>query len=273
MKPVFIIHGGALDQQISKERRAQKEKHILEISAATASYLESHSALETVQFAVQQLEDCELFNAGTGSCIQSDGQVRMSAAIMDGNDILYGSVINVQNVRHPIDLARYLLDQKDCVQDAQGAAKLKEVLCIPDHNAITSYRHEQYLRGRKSKTGTVGAVAMDAEGHLASATSTGGRGNETVGRVSDSCMPSSTYATKGVAVACTGIGEHIIKHSPAVKLAAYLELQPDKFNEHIKRIEKDARAKGFAYGLIAVRSSGEYASMHTTPDMVYSGSI
>lgn len=273
MKPTFIIHGGAGAVYSSADRKQLFESTLAQIRDKTQHYFDTHSALDTVQYAVELMEDCELFNAGTGSKIQQDGHVRMSASIMSGEDLSYGAIINVQYIQHPIIMARHLMHTEDCVQDTTGSEALKITLSLPYHNPITPYRLKQYEKLHADKYGTVGAVAVDRHGHLAAATSTGGRGFEAPGRVSDTAMPSSTYATRDVAISCTGIGEQIVRHSPAVKLAAWMQTDPSRFEDYIQHLKSEALALQFEYGFIAITPAGKAGWMYTTPQMIFITSL
>ena len=110
------------------------------------------------------------------------------------------------------------MNKENCVVDAYGAEAVIKTLELPSYDPITPYQKEKYLRKKEiDQHGTVGAVALDRDGNLASATSTGGQSFGVPGRISDSCMPASTFASKHVAISCTGIGEHIMRHTFNVK--------------------------------------------------------
>lgn len=217
--PVLVLHGGTGIRPESK-RLTPIRRNLRAISAKAYEYLKTHNALETVSFAVRLLEDDPLFNAGTGSSLQADGRARMSASIMDGPTLRFAAVLNIERVRHPVLVADALLDEADRVLAGPGATRYARSKQIPTWNPVTALRRRQWQQRREQATGygTVGALALDAAGALAAATSTGGKGFEQVGRVSDSGMPIGNYATAEAAVSCTGIGEDILDEALAVRL-------------------------------------------------------
>jgi len=186
------------------------------------------------------MEDESRFNAGTGSVLQSDGQIRMTASLMDGALQNFSGVINVSRVQNPILMAKALQGQDDRIVSDYGAAQLARELQLPVYDPITDFRLQEWMEERKdnfsSKTarvvaeedheqeqpearhGTIGVVALDKQGKLAVATSTGGKGLERIGRVSDSATPAGNYANNQAAVSCTGVGEDIIDLSFASRV-------------------------------------------------------
>lgn len=183
----------------------------------------------------QLLENEPRFNAGTGSVLQSDGQIRMSASLMDGYHQRFSGVINVGRVKNPIDLALKLQQEDDRVLSDYGAAELVRELQLLPHNPLTDLRLQEWLEERKGNfqramagviaeaspeagRGTIGVVALDHQGRLAAGTSTGGKGFERIGRVSDSAMPAGNYSNDRAGISCTGIGEHIIEECLAAKI-------------------------------------------------------
>ena len=185
------------------------------------AYLHAHSAIDTVVHAVARLEDDPLFNAGTGSVLQRDGRVRMSAAVMDGARGRFAGVLNIERVRHPVEVACALLEESDRVLAGAEATHFARAAGYRAWNPVTPARLRAWRaqpRGR-SPQGTVGAVALDRAGRLAAATSTGGKPFARAGRVSDSGLPVGNFADERVAVSCTGLGEDIIEEALAVRLA------------------------------------------------------
>src|SRR3990167_261407 len=170
MKPVLMIHGGAgnrIPKNLNKTRQALK--HIYEKSF---KYLKTHSALEAVVYAVELLEDCHFFNAGTGSKLQRDGKARMSASVMDGRSQRFSAVLNIENVKNPVRVATTLLHDHDSVLACHYATQFAREKGFSAYNPVTAQRKKEWDEKRKiSVYGTVGAVARDPKGHLASATS------------------------------------------------------------------------------------------------------
>ncbi|MCL2929455.1 MAG: isoaspartyl peptidase/L-asparaginase [Trichodesmium sp. MAG_R01] len=233
MQPKLIIHGGAgssLDEKGGLEI-VRKSLHRI-VDELYNLLIGDTAALDIVIRGCQMLEDDPIFNAGTGSVLQSDGQIRMSASLMDGLNHRFSGVINVSRIKNPIDLARALQESPDRVLSDSGAAEFVRELQMPVYNPLTDKRLNEWLEDRKQNfnrkmanvvtvspgTGTIGVVALDKEGRLAAGTSTGGKGFEKIGRVSDSAMPAGNYATDSAAVSCTGIGEDIIDECLAAKI-------------------------------------------------------
>ncbi len=237
--PKLIIHGGA-GSSLQGSGAAAVQQSLFEIIEAVYSQLMAgESAQSAVVQGCQLLEDNPRFNAGTGSVLQSDGQIRMSAALMNGLAQKFSGVINVSRVQHPIHLAQALQNAPDRVLSDYGAAELLRDLQLPLYDPLTEVRLQEWMQERQgnfsstmagvvaekelvgdshARRGTIGVVAQDRQGHLAAGTSTGGKGFERIGRVSDSAMPAGNYATSQAAVSCTGIGEDIIDECLAARI-------------------------------------------------------
>ena len=240
VQPKLIIHGGAGSSLKDKGGLETVRNSLHKIVEEVYSFLMSGgSASEAVVKGCQMLEDNPCFNAGTGSVLQSDGQIRMSAALMDGTTQNFSGVINITRVKNPIELAKVLQTSPDKVLSDYGAAEFARELQVPSYNPLTDMRLEEWLQERQdnfqktmagviaekelvsndsARRGTIGVVALDGEGNLSVGTSTGGKGFERIGRVSDSAMPAGNYATKDAAVSCTGIGEDIIDECLAPRI-------------------------------------------------------
>lgn len=235
-QPKLIIHGGAssLDDKggLDTVRRS-----LHQIVAEVYDFLlQGGTALEAVILGCQRLEDEPRFNAGTGSVVQSDGQVRMSASLMDGEKQTFSGVINVSRVKNPVYLAQFLQQETDRILSDYGAAELARELQMPPYDPATDFRLQEWLEERRenfqnkqrmarlisgeteARKGTIGVVALDSQGKIAAGTSTGGKGLERIGRVSDSAMPAGNYATAQAGVSCTGVGEDIINECLAAKI-------------------------------------------------------
>jgi len=217
--PVLVIHGGT-GFRVS-ERRLQQMRRVLSALCARAyGYLQTHSALDAVTYAVQLLEDQPLFNAGTGSTLQRDGRIRMSASVMDGASQRFAAVLNIERVRNPVLVAKCLLPEPDRILAGPEATRFARAHGFHPWQPLTPLsrrRWEERMR-ETSDRGTVGAVALDGTGHLAAATSTGGKGFEHPGRVSDSGLPVGNYANAHAAVSCTGVGEDIVDEALAARI-------------------------------------------------------
>lgn len=266
----LIIHGGFFSESnTSLAVKVAKQEALKKIAAESYEYLKNHTALETVVFAVRLLEDNELFNAGLGSQIQSDGKIRMSASLMDGDTKKFSGVINIQNIQNPIVLAEMLMQEDDRVLGAEGANKYASEKNIPFYNPELPQRRVEYEAKLASKgLGTVGCVALDKEGKIAAATSTGGKGFELVGRISDSATTAGNYANNFAGVSCTGVGEDIVSASLATKIVTRIS---DGFAIE-KAFEKSffelKEYDGFA-GAIAIDKEGNIYHQDSHPYMVW----
>jgi L-asparaginase len=271
MQPKIIIHGGFFSESSSNEEmKLAKQRALSEIVQKGHTYLTEHTALETVTYTVALLEDCDLFNAGLGSQIQGDGKIRLSASIMDGASKKFAGVINIQDVKNPIRVAYKLLDEADNVLSGEGALQFARNNGFGYFNPETLARKAEYEKKAKEKagTGTVGCVALDANGNLAAATSTGGKGFEMPCRVSDSATVAGNYANEFAAVSCTGVGEDIVRGAMAAKIVTRvidgftLEEANKKTFEEIKPFD------GFA-GTISIDRNGNTYHMDSHPYMVW----
>lgn len=266
----LIIHGGFFSESnTSLDVKIAKQNALKNIVQESYEYLKTHTALETVVYAVALLEDNELFNAGLGSQIQSDGKIRMSASLMDGNTKKFSGVINVQNIKNPILLSQILMQEEDRVLGAEGANKYASEKNIPFYNPELPQRRTEYEAKLKSKgLGTVGCVALDENGKIAAATSTGGKGFELVGRISDSATTAGNFANNYAGVSCTGVGEDIVSASLATKIVTRItdgfsiEKAFDKSFFEMKEYD------GFA-GAIAIDKDGNIYHQDSHPYMVW----
>jgi L-asparaginase len=287
VQPKLIIHGGAGSSLHGKGGvEAVRRSLYPVIEEVYALLLKGTSACEAVVSGCQLLEDDPLFNAGTGSVLQSDGQIRMSAALMDGIAQRFSGTINVSRVQHPIELALYLQSSPDRVLSDYGAAELLRELQLPSYDPITERRLNEWLQERQenftktmaavvaevgvgddadtavvdtsARRGTIGVVVLDSQGQLAVGTSTGGKGFERIGRVSDSAMPAGNYATAQAAVSCTGIGEDIIDECLAARIVVRVT-DGMSLLEAMKRSFTEASDRQRDLGAIALDASGAIA--------------
>lgn len=277
----IAIHGGAgtiLKQQMSDKLKAEillaLEKSVKAGHAILAS---GGDALEAVVEAVKVLEDAPQFNAGRGSVLTNKEMVEMDASVMHGREMDAGAVTGVRHIKNPIALARdVMLKSEHVLLMGEGAEEFAFTLgyeYTEQDYFFTERRYDQ-LQSMKEKGlfalseskypddkkfGTVGAVALDQQGNLAAATSTGGVTNKKFGRVGDSpIIGAGTFAENGnVAVSTTGMGEYFIRKMVAGDVAArmrYLKEDVHTACEHIIQGElKDIGGEG---GLIAVDAAG-----------------
>ena len=266
----IIIHGGFFSESDqSHEVKIAKQNSLKEIAKLSFEFLKNHSAEQTVVHAVKLLEDDLLYNAGIGSQIQSDGKIRMSASLMNGASQKFSGVINIENVKNPIEVAQVLMKEDDRVLGGNGAEIYATENGFENFSTEIPQRRKEYEEKLKNGgKGTVGCVALDSEDRLAAATSTGGKGFELVGRVSDSATVAGNFANEYCAVSCTGVGEDIVSNATAAKIVIrvtdgfFLNDAVEKTFTELKEID------GFA-GAIAIDKNGNVAHQDSHPTMVF----
>lgn len=265
-----IIHGGFFSESgQSHEIKTAKQNSLKEIVRKAFDYLKDHTAFETAAYAVSLLEDDELYNAGTGSQIQGDGMIRMSAAIMNGETQKMSGVINIENVKNPVLIAEALIGEDDRVLGGSGAKKYATEHGFADYSTEIPQRRKEYEEKLKNGgKGTVGCVAIDKDGRLAAATSTGGKGFEIPGRISDSATVAGNYANEYCAVSCTGVGEDIVSNATAAKIVTRVTdgmSLPEAFTRTFSELNS---IEGFA-GAIAIDKAGNIYHQDSDPTMVF----
>ncbi|TLU68829.1 beta-aspartyl-peptidase [Enterobacter sp. MF024] len=282
---VIAIHGGAgaiTRAQLSQEQEKRYIEALSSIVETGQRMLEAgESALDVVTEAVRLLEECPLFNAGIGSVFTRDETHELDACVMDGITLKAGAVAGVSHLRNPVLAARLVMEQSPHVllvgEGAEKFAFEKGMEAVSPEIFSTPERYQQLLAARSAgetrldhaapldestKTGTVGAVALDKAGNLAAATSTGGMTNKLPGRVGDSPLPGAgCYANNAsVAVSCTGTGEVFIRTLAAYDIAALMDYGGLSLAEACERVvmEKLPALEGSG-GLIAVDREGNVA--------------
>ena len=265
-----IIHGGFFSESsTNNETKIAKQQSLLRIVKDSFDYLKTHTALETVVYAVSLLEDDELFNAGIGSQIQADGRIRMSASLMDGSTMKMSGVINIEEVKNPVQVAQILLNYDDKVLGGSGATNFARANGFEQFSTEIPQRRSEYeAKLAASRIGTVGCVALDKNGKIAVATSTGGKGFEIPGRISDSATVAGNYANEFCGVSLTGVGEDIVSGAVAAKIVTRVT---DGFTLK-KAFEKTFNElkpfDGFA-GAIAIDNKGNIYHQDSHPSMVF----
>jgi L-asparaginase len=277
-QPTVIIHGGAGSSLRNKGglEAVRASLHVV-VSAVYEHLLTGGSAQSAVVLGCQMMEDDSRFNAGTGAVLQSDGQIRLSASLMNGLLQRFSGVINVSRVKNPIELANFLQGESDRVLSDYGALELLRELQVPPYDPVTELRLQEWVRERRGDfshemagvvaekeliteagRGTIGVVARDRQGRLVSGTSTGGKGFERIGRVSDSATPAGNYATTDAAVSCTGIGEDILDECLAARIVVRVaDGAALKEAFHRSFAEADRRQRDF--GAIGLDATGAIA--------------
>jgi beta-aspartyl-peptidase (threonine type) len=293
--PVLVIHGGA--GVIKREMNPAKEKAVrtaltLALQNGYAQLKAGKPALDAVTAAITVLEDDPNFNAGRGAVFTHDGKNELDAAIMDGMTLKAGAIAGVHRVKNPILLARAVMDKSSHVMlvgdGAEVFAKEAGVELVDPSYFRTDERWQQLQKALKEDAlhkphaevetakhfGTVGAVALDAQGHLAAGTSTGGMTDKRYGRVGDSpIIGAGTYANAGCAVSGTGWGEFYIRTVAAHEIC----MRVTQMRVPLKRaaaevINQEIPSMGGNGGAIALDAEGQVAMPFNT-DGMYRGWI
>ena len=266
----IIIHGGFFSESSTNhETKVAKQNALERIVKDSYDFLKTHSALETVVYAVSLLEDDELFNAGIGSQIQSDGKIRMSAAVMDGETQKMSGVINIEEVKNPVQVAQILMQYDDRVLGGSGATNFARENGFEAFSTEIPQRRAEYeLKLKSIGTGTVGCVALDTNGKIAVATSTGGKGFEIPGRISDSATVAGNYANAFCGVSLTGVGEDIVSNGTATKIVTRVTDGFTLQEAFTKTFNELKPYDGFA-GAIAIDNKGNMFHQDSHPSMVF----
>ncbi|HEY8507571.1 MAG TPA: isoaspartyl peptidase/L-asparaginase [Steroidobacteraceae bacterium] len=272
----IAVHGGAgviSRNEMTSEREARYRAALEAARDAGYAVLErGGSSLEAVTVAVRMLEDEPLFNAGRGAVLTHEGIAELDASIMDGRDLRAGAVAGVRHVKNPIELARAVMEKSPHVFLAGAGAEefaLQQGLTLVPNDYFRTEAREKQLekaiqeekRSRKPapSSGTVGAVAIDAQGNLAAATSTGGMTNKRNGRVGDSpIIGAGTYANNAsCAVSSTGHGEFFIRAVVAHDICARVEYRQLPLETAVREVIHGTLVRlGGEGGVIAVDREG-----------------
>jgi len=294
-KFTIAIHGGAgtiSKKSMTSEREAAYLKALSDAIDAGYNILQKNGdALAAVKAAVIELENNILFNAGKGSVFTNTGTHEMDASIMDGRDLSAGAVAAVKNIRNPIELADAVMKKSEHVfligTGAEEFAKQNGIPFEADEYFYSEFRYKQWQKVKDTndtaldhninpddkKFGTVGAVACDANGNIAAATSTGGMTNKQYGRVGDSpIIGIGTYANnKTCAISCTGHGEPFIKAVAAYDVSCLMEYKALTLEEAVNIVVMDKLMKiDGEGGMIGVDAKGN-ASLIFNCEGMYRG--
>lgn len=287
----LVIHGGAGVMERAKmtpEREAAARKGLdAALEAGSKVLAGGGSALDAVEAAVKVLEDDPNFNAGRGAVFTYDGTNELDASIMDGATRRAGAVAGVTRTKNPISLARKVMEDSPHVMLAgkgadQFSAEKGLAQVDPSYFATEARRRQlDTLKAQKTswfdvdrKFGTVGAVAMDARGHVAAATSTGGITGKRWGRIGDSpVIGAGTYADdRACAVSATGAGEYFIREGVAHEICARVRFKGESLKAAADVVMKETADLGGTGGVILTGPSGEMAWSFNTPGM-YRGKV
>jgi len=301
----IAIHGGAgtISRDLpdsTKEAHRQALDRALSIGQKVLA--EGGSALDAVEQTIRQLENDPRFNAGKGAVYTSEGEHELDAAIMDGTTLEAGAITGIKTVKHPITLARHVMNNSRHIlfagDGAEAYADQTEVERVKNSYFDTQHRFEDWKESQKDdkqsgvspenkKTdpfaekqskathqyikdevfGTVGCVALDKNGKLAAGTSTGGLTGKEYGRVGDvPIVGAGTYANQHVAVSATGIGEDIMRHVTGFHVGAYKEYKGTTLKQAARHVINNRLNPGEA-GLISVDRHGHIAMPYNTEGM------
>lgn len=293
----LIIHGGA-GTIVKDDMTPELEKAYMDglrdaLSAGFAVLEEGGTAVNAVKAALVVLEDHILFNAGRGAVFTKKGVQEMDAAIMDGSSLAAGAVAGIRNVRNPIELAAEVMRNSNHVflsgKGANDFAIKQGIKLEPDEYFFSQFRYDQWKAIRDSdrysldhthlhleelmrdkKFGTVGAVACDAQGHLAAATSTGGMTNKKYGRIGDSPLIGiGTYANDATcAISCTGHGEMFIRAVASYDVSCLMEYRQLSLQEAMDVVvNKKLKSLNGEGGMIGVDGKGQHAMVFNSAGM------
>ena len=287
MPIALIAHGGAGKWRPGSESDAVEGLRSA-VALGRAVLRAGGTALDAVCATVVALEDDPNFNAGTGAVLNIDGFCELDASVMESRESRVGAVAALQRVKNPILVARKVMEETDHVMLAgEGAQRFARIMGFGDHDPVTAARRADWEQKRRELDtalglrtrrflrdhpeyagGTVGAAAVDANGVLAAATSTGGMTLKMVGRVGDSPLAGAgNYASRHVAASATGTGEYVIRMLAARAISDAMERGANVANaldDVMGRLKRDFDAD---VGIIAVDSAGTPVARHLTRDM------
>jgi len=274
--PLIILHGGAGAEDQHSPSEVLSETLVEVAEQALLHLRDGLDPLEVVTFCLRALERNERFNAGRGSVIQADGQVRVTAALMDGSAQCFSGVINATSVLHPSELARHLQGADARVLSFPGVDLLARQHAVAPADLYTSKRLNDWLQRVQPQTGeptlsqadTVGCVLLTGEQKLYAGTSTGGRSGVLPGRVSDAATVAGTYASAYAAISTTGEGEQIVDDGVACRLETRVR-DGLTLADAAHRSYAEAQSRQRHYGWIALTCEGEWNIAYTTSKMSF----
>lgn len=290
MTVALVVHGGA-----GKWRPGSDDEAIAGVKAAVEVgreiLLAGGSALDAACATAVVLEDNPIYNAGTGGTLNFDGFVEMDACLMESEYSQVGAVSGLQRVKNPILVARKVMEETDhCMLTGEGALRFARTMGFPDHDPVTADRRRDWedkkakldesMQERAFKTrrflkqhpeyagGTIGVVALDANGVLCAATSTGGYTLKLAGRVGDSPLPGAgNYADKVVGASATGTGEYVMRSLATRQIADYVRGGMKLDAAMGRMLDELVRDYNADVGFIAIDAMGNVAAQHRTESM------
>jgi L-asparaginase / beta-aspartyl-peptidase len=283
---VLVVHGGAGGPPKGSMTAEEENAYLLKLGEALQAgsmiLQKGGSSLDAVEAAVRFMEDCPLFNAGKGAVLNVDGKAELDASIMEGRNLNAGAVAGVTTIKNPVSAARKVMENSPHVLLIDGGAEEfagKQGLEIVDPGYfITEKTKKNWEKSKQQnkneekdkKPGTVGAVALDQNGNLAAATSTGGMMNKMHGRIGDSpIIGAGTYANnRTCAISCTGHGEFFIRNVVAYDVSAMMEYRGISLKDAASIVIQDKlKSQGGTGGLIALDKEGNITMPFNTNAM------
>nr|XP_014276481.1 probable isoaspartyl peptidase/L-asparaginase GA20639 isoform X2 [Halyomorpha halys] len=292
VRPVLVVHGGAGD--IPDSRKQGKFDGVKKAAREGHRVLnETGNVLDAIEAAVRIMEDDTNFNAGKGSVLNLAGQVEMEALIVEGKKFSAGSVTLVKNIANPISLARMVMEKTPhTILGGEGVEEFIVKMCVPRvpddylitedaRKALEEFKNRSLVDSKPSLTeigdrtpggvGTVGCVAVDSTGHVASATSTGGITGKYKGRIGDTPLPGcGGYSDDEVgSVSTTGHGESILKYNLAHRILTLMQQGESAQNATVAACEAMTKRVGKTAGAITVSNKGEVGIGFTSKRMAW----
>lgn len=289
-KTALVIHGGAgviSRESMSAESEAEYQSALNDaLDAGNAILQQGGTAREAVIASILVLEDCPLFNAGKGSVFNAEGGHELDASIMEGHTSKAGAVAGVTTIKNPILLAEAVMEHSPhvmlAIKGAEAFADTQpDIVRVPPNYFDTTHRREQLHKTQAEEKesashdlkgkyfGTVGAVALDAHGHIAAGTSTGGMTNKRWSRIGDSpIIGAGTYANEQCGVSGTGWGEYFIRAVVAHDICARMKYRGDSLKDAADEVMlKVVPEMGGDGGAIAIDKEGNIAMPFNTEGM------
>lgn len=285
----LAIHGGCGNVARGRFNAEQEQAYFAalheSLQAGDQILKKGGSSLDAIEYAIRVMEDAPLFNAGRGSVFTHDGKQEMDASVMEGKTVKAGSVAGVTQLRHPVSAARAVMDHSTHVMligaGAEAFARQQNLEFVTSDWLFDQTRWEQYQQALgedrqfmdhasdDQKYGTVGAVALDRDGNLASGSSTGGITNKKHGRVGDSpIIGAGVYANNHTcAVSCTGEGEYFLRDVTAHRISALMEYGGHNLKNAATAAMTSLQDIGGTGGFIAVDRFGNIEMPFNTAGM------
>jgi L-asparaginase / beta-aspartyl-peptidase len=280
----LVVHGGAGTIRRAEMTPAQDSAYRAKLTQAIRAGYDvlraGGASLDAVIATITVLEESPLFNAGRGAVFTNAGTNELDAAIMDGASLRAGAVAGVKHIKHPIALARLVMERSAHVllagEGAEAFAKEQGMALVPQSYFFTQRRWDELKRTKAAakEHGTVGAVALDQAGRLAAGTSTGGLTNKRWGRIGDSpIIGAGTYASASCAVSSTGVGEYFMRNVVAYDICARMLYRGETLAAAADSvIMRKLVAQGGEGGVVALDRDGHFVMTFNSEGM-YRGHV